>query len=133
MQAVPYCILPGRYAVCRLAPEADLPDWAGPAKSMGLLSITRSSDELSIVIAEEHVPDRVRAERGFRALKVIGPLPFDLVGLLARLASALADAGIPIFVISTFETDFILVPQARLDDATDALQSSRAAQLTECA
>jgi hypothetical protein len=132
MPPVSYCILPGRFAVCRLEPDDPLPGWAPWADHPQLLSLTRSPDELSIVIDETQVPDGVKAERGLRALKVIGPLPFDMVGLLARLASALADSGIPIFVISTFETDFILVPEQRLQQATETLQRSQAARQAAC-
>ena len=67
-------------------------------------------------------PKGVRAERGFRALVVRGPLPFDAVGILAGISSALAAAGIPLLAISTFDTDYVLVREERLVDATQALR-----------
>ena len=68
-------------------------------------------------------PHGVRAERGFRALAVRGPLPFDAVGILAGISSALAAARIPLLAISTFDTDYVLVREGRLDDATQALRA----------
>lgn len=119
--SIRYCVLAESYAVCRLQPDAAIPNWAGRSQPDQLLSITRAPDELSIVLPDQAVPAGVQAESGFRALKVIGPLPFDLVGLLARLTAALAEAGIPVFVLSTYLTDFILVPGRRLTEAKACL------------
>ena len=115
-------LLPDRLAVCRLAPDAALPpwlDWSG-----GLISLTRTSDELSIVCAEERVPDTVQAERGWRALKVLGPLDFALTGILAGLAAPLAEAGISLFALSTYDTDYVLVRAADLERALAVLRQS---------
>ncbi|MFC1652885.1 ACT domain-containing protein [Planctomycetota bacterium] len=106
------------YAVCRLAPKADVPSWAD---SSALLSITRTPDELSIVCTETNVPTGVRAERGWAVLKVLGPLEFSLVGILSSLTQPLAKAGIPVFVISTFDTDYLLVKQTSLPETVDVL------------
>ncbi len=107
-------------AVCRLPPEAALPAWATQA-SQPLVSITRTDSELSIVLPQAEVPPGVRAAAGWRALAVRGPLPFHLVGILASLAAPLADAGVPIFAISTHDTDWLLVRHDRLSDACAAL------------
>lgn len=85
------------------------------------MSITRTDQELSIVCPEERVPPDVRAERGFRALRVDGPLDFSLVGILARIASSLASAGISIFAVSSFDTDHILVREGQLAPSREAL------------
>ena len=105
-------------AVCRLAPETPLPSWSihGP-----LISITRTADELSIVCPEEQIPDGITIERGWRSLKVEGPLDFALTGILADLAGTLASAGISIFAISTFDTDYLLVKEKVLQEAINAL------------
>ncbi len=113
--------LPGRFAVCRLEPNAAVPAWATGA----FVSITRTDEELSIVCAEEQVPPGVEAERGFKLLRVDGPLDFSLVGILARIASALATAGISIFAVSSFTTDHLLVREGQLAPSREAL--SRAA------
>ena len=111
-------IMPQRLAVARLDPAADLPAWL-PRE--GFLSITRTSDELSIVVDEQALPGRVTAETGWRMLKVLGPLNFSLVGVLASLANPLAAAGVSIFAISTYDTDYLLVREAQFALALAAL------------
>jgi hypothetical protein len=111
----------GLVAVCRMAPDAPLPDWA--LASRGFFSITRTSDELSIVCAETLVPAGVQAEGGFRVLKVQGPVPFDATGIIARLATSLAAAGISVLAMATFETDYLLVKEERLNAALAALRA----------
>lgn len=114
-------VLPASLAVCRLAANQPVPAWAaGP----GLVSVTRTADELSIVAPQERVPDGVMAQRDFRALRVAGSLDFGAVGVLASLAGPLADAGVSIFSISTYDTDYILVRQSDLDRAIAALESA---------
>ena len=109
-----------RFAVCRLPAGAAVPGWA--VKS-AFFSITRSSDELSIVCREEDAPDdpAVKTERGWRAFKIDGPLEFGLTGVLVAVAKPLADAGIPIFALSTYDTDYVLVKDERLQPAITAL------------
>ena len=86
--------------------------------------LARTTGELSITCDERLVPDGVRAERGFRALMVCGPLPFDAVGILAGIAGALSAAAIPLLAISTFDTDYVLVRAERLDAAITALRGA---------
>jgi hypothetical protein len=111
-------LLPGVFAVCRLAPEAAVPEWAtaGP-----LTSITRTQEELSIVCLEAQVPAGVLGEKGWRCLKIEGPLPFSLTGVLASLVNPLSEAGISLFAFSTYDTDYVLVKKAVLDRAIQAL------------
>lgn len=110
--------IPETLTICRLAPDADAPSWAmaGP-----FWSITRTSDELSIVAAKACVPAGVRAEGAWRALKLAGPIPLSAAGILASIAEPLARAGINLFAISTFDTDYVLVAADRLEDARLAL------------
>lgn len=110
--------LPGRFAVCRLPASAPIPTWFVPGVLAGL---TYTGAELSIVAPEETVPTDVVAERGWRAISVEGPLDFGLTGVLASLAGPLAEAGVSIFAVSTYDTDYVLVPADRLDDARRAL------------
>jgi hypothetical protein len=112
-------ILPEPLAVCRLAAHDEWPAWL-PVH--GLVSLTRTSDELSIVCAKGAIPAGVRCEPGWRALAVAGPLDFGLTGVLASIATPLAEAGISIFAISTFDTDYVLVKHERLEDAVEALR-----------
>lgn len=114
-------VLPDRLAVCRLMPAETLPAWAW---SGDFVSITRTCDELSIVCVESSVPEGVKAERDWRALKVAGPLDFALVGILAALATALTQAGISLFAVSTFDTDYLLVRDRDLSAAMTALRAA---------
>lgn len=111
-------LLPDRLAVCRLEPTAPVPEWAW---SGSLASVSRTPEELSVVCAEDLVPVGVLAERGWRGFKVEGPLAFAMTGVLASLATPLADAGVPIFALSTYDSDYVLVPVAHLDRALGAL------------
>lgn len=111
-------VLPGRFAVARLPSDAPAPAWAA---GDGLHSITRTAQELSIVCPERTVPEEVRSEAGFRALRVAGPLDFHLVGILLSLAQPLAEAGVSIFTLSTFDTDYIFVREEHLERALAAL------------
>jgi hypothetical protein len=110
-------VLDDLFSICRLGPAAPIPDWAHAG---ALVSITRTGDELSIVCPQSLVPQGIRAEQDFRALKIEGPLDFSLTGLLANLSGALAAANISLFALSTFDTDYILV---RDRDALRAVQA----------
>jgi GrpB-like predicted nucleotidyltransferase (UPF0157 family) len=99
-------VVDGTYAVCRLEPDAPIPAWA---TADDLVSITRTGDELSIVCRQDAVPEGIPRERGWRCLRVAGTLPFSAVGVLASLTAPLAEAGISVFVVSTFDTDYLLV------------------------
>lgn len=114
-------LLDGLYAVCRLGPDKAVPAWAwtGP-----FASVTRTPAELSIVCAESAVPDgQAHVERGFRALGVVGPLDFNIVGVMARLTAPLAEAEISILALATYDTDYLLVRAADLPRAIAALHA----------
>jgi uncharacterized protein len=112
-------ILPETLAVTRLPPASPVPAWAhaGP-----LQSVTRTADELSIVCAAGAVPDGSKSERGWRALRVAGPLDFSLTGVLVSLLAPLADAAVTVFAVSTHDTDYLLVKEESLARAADALR-----------
>ena len=121
-------VLPGEFAVCRLPGNAPLPTWAhlnvtGPA-APPFVSVTRAGSELSVVLPAEHMPTDAHAERGWRCLGILGPLEFSLVGVVAGISGALAAAGLSVFVVSTYDTDYILVRAAKLHEAISALARS---------
>ena len=87
-------------------------------------SVTKTREELSIVCAEADIPEAVRSDKGWRCLKVHGPLDFSLTGVLVSLARPLAEAGVSVFVISTYDTDYLLVKEERLDSALAVLAES---------
>jgi hypothetical protein len=107
-------LLPHTYSICRLESQADIPSWA---LAGDFLSITRTKGELSLVCSQELVPHGVQCDKGWRCIMVRGPLDFSLIGILASLTSALAEVGISIFAISTFETDYLLVKAENLKRA----------------
>lgn len=112
--------LPGRLAVCRLDPGEAVPSWATTGS---LSSVTRTGEELSVVCAEEAVPDGVKPEKGWRCLRIRGSLAFSEIGVLSSIAAPLARAGISIFVVSTYNTDNILVKEELLRAAQAVLAS----------
>jgi hypothetical protein len=116
-------LLPGPFAVCQLDPNAPLPAWATLTSSR-FVSITRTAHELSIVCAQEDVPDDVQRADNWRCLMVEGPLDFSLTGVLSALLAPLAKAGVSIFALSTYDTDYLLVRAAQLDLAIQALSAA---------
>jgi hypothetical protein len=114
-------ISPDSFAICRLSLADDVPEWAMIGE---FVSITHTADELSIVCAEENIPSDVKADREWRVLKVEGPLDLALTGVLASLANPLAEAQINIFVVSTFDTDYLLVKGYNLARACDVLRQA---------
>ena len=110
--------LPGHYAIVRLAPDAPVPDWATKG---GFTSITRTADELSIVCPAENLPPDVRSSHRWIGLKLKGPFRFSLTGVLQSFIAPLSYGQIPIFAISTYDTDYVLVQEQFLDAALDVL------------
>jgi len=110
--------VPGLYAICRLEPYAMVPAWA----TRGVFcSVTRTPTELSVVCDASGVPSPVRSEGPWRALAVRGPLDFNLTGVLASLTGPLAEAGISLFAVATFDTDYVLVRAQDFDRALHTL------------
>jgi hypothetical protein len=107
------------FAVCRLEPDTSIPPWATAGD---FFSITRTTDELSIVCRQDAVPKGILCERGWRCLRVAGTMPFSVVGVLASLTVPLTEAGISLFSLSTFDTDYLLVKAEDLERAVDALR-----------
>lgn len=108
-------------AICRLPPTSPIPEWIG---DKDFVSVTRTPDELSIVCNEVQVPGDVKAERNWRMLGIKGPLDFSMTGVLASLVSPLSDAGIAVFAISTYNTDYLLIKADRFDQALEILSLS---------
>lgn len=103
--------------VVRLGPGSDVPAWA---VSSSLLTVSATAEETTLVCAAGDVPRKAPQEGPFTAFEVEGPLDFSLTGVLAALLEPLAEAGVSVFAVSTFSTDWLLVPQERADDAADA-------------
>jgi hypothetical protein len=114
-------VLRGSFAIVRLMADAPLPSWA---TARDFFSVTRTSEELSVVCPENQVPAGVQAETGWRALKVQGSFALSEIGVLAALAAPLADAKVSLFTISTFDTDYLLVSEKKLDAAIAVLKAA---------
>ncbi|MGD0339645.1 MAG: ACT domain-containing protein [Bacteroidota bacterium] len=115
-------VMKNTYAICKLDHDSPIPPWVHA--SHGFASMTYTPDELSIVCQEKYVPAGIKQERGWRILKIIGPLDFSLVGVISRITGILANAGVSLFTVSTYETDFILVKKEALDQAIQALKDA---------
>lgn len=114
-------VLADQFIIARLAANAPLPPWATQGR---FFSLTRTPDELSVVCPVEQVPEVFRTQIRWRALKVRGPIALSDVGVLVSLATPLAAARISVFVVSTFETDYVLVNSEQLTAAITALQEA---------
>jgi uncharacterized protein len=111
--------LPGRLAIVRLDPTASVPDWASQG---AIVATVRSSGELSVVCDESVVPEGCCAERGWIALQLEGPFPFTMTGVLASFLGPLGAAGVPVFVLSTFDTDVVMVKGEQAERAIEVLE-----------
>ncbi|MEJ2223384.1 MAG: ACT domain-containing protein [Desulfobacterales bacterium] len=114
-------ILPGRMAVSRFEPTAPLPDWMG---EVGFFSLTRTDAELTIVCPEAHLAPGAISETGWRCFKVQGLLDFSEIGIIFSVTRPLAENGVSVFVISTFDTDYFMVKEKDLAKAIDALTAA---------
>jgi hypothetical protein len=114
-------LLPETFTICRLAPDDVVPEWATQGQ---FFSITRSSDELSVIAETAFLPEKLRTAVSWRVMKVRGPFEFSEVGVLASLVQPLAAAGVSVFTISTFDTDYLLVQCIQLPDAVTALRNA---------
>jgi hypothetical protein len=118
MSRLRFSVLSGSYAVVRLAPDAKVPpDVLVPP----FHSVTRTASELSFVCPEAAVPPGARAETGWAVVGLVGPFPFSMVGVLSSVLAPLAGAGVSIFALSTFDTDYVLVKRESLETAIAAL------------
>lgn len=113
-------VLPGSFAVCRLPPDAPLPSWIRGA----FTSVTRTAEELSIVCDDGAPPPGVQAERGWRGVKVAGPIPFEVTGVAAALVSPLAAAGVSVFLLATYDTDYLLLKADVFERSLDVLRAA---------
>lgn len=120
MAALDLLLLPEELALCRLEPDEPPPEWSRG----GFVATVRTDEELSVVCPAAAVPAGVKASAGWRAFRVAGTLDLSLTGVLAALLGPLERAEIPIFAISSFDTDHVLVPGDRVDEARAALASA---------
>ena len=121
MTSLALALLPGRYAVAQLPADSALPAWW---PNTGTRHAGWTDEELSLVCEEAHVPEDVRCQRGWRMFKLQGPFDFALTGILKAVLDPLAAAGVGIFALSTYDTDYVLVQAPQLDEAVSALRDA---------
>jgi len=115
-------ILKKKFAICQLSPKDSIPDLS---KLGDFWSITKTEEEISIIIPENLIPNgNCKTEKGWRAIKIIGPLYFSLTGIIASLSTVLAKAGISIFAVSTYNTDYLLVKEKNLEQSKEVLEKN---------
>lgn len=115
-------LLDSTIAICRLDASAGLPDWFELAPPL-TAAVVRGG-ELTLVTPEATVPSGVIAELGWRALEVDGPMDLSMTGVTAKLSRVLADAGVALFAVSTYDTDVLLVRTEQTDRAVEALRAA---------
>ena len=130
MPTVTLTLLPGDYAICRLAPDAADPPWA---RESHVSVIARTADELSVLCSSEKVPAGTQCEPGWRLFKFQGPFAFTQTGILAAVLNPLAEAAVGILAVSTFDTDYVLVKDTNLSRAQDVLVAAGHVVLTTAA
>ncbi|HEX6823967.1 MAG TPA: ACT domain-containing protein [Candidatus Sulfotelmatobacter sp.] len=109
------------YAIVRLEPQTAVPEWAQKGE---FTSITSTADELSIVCPATNVPPTIRAPQRWICLKLVGPFPFSLTGILLSFIQPLSDNAIPIFAVSTYDTDYVLIQEEFSEKALLLLQQA---------
>jgi hypothetical protein len=114
-------LLPEDYVICKLPPDTPVPAWALD-QQVSFCSITRSLDELSIICPQALTPVEIGANTGWRCLKLNGPFGLDEPGVLASVVTPLAEAGLSVFAVATYDTDYLLVQ--KLDAAIAALENA---------
>jgi hypothetical protein len=112
-------VLPGDYAICRLPAGTPLPSGLDPGQ--GVVSVTWTPDEVSVICPSGQAPADATAEMPWRCLRVAGQVELTLTGILASLIGPLAQARVNLFAFSTYDTDYLLVPAVRLAEAVAAL------------
>ncbi|MFW6022407.1 MAG: ACT domain-containing protein [Halanaerobiaceae bacterium] len=113
-------VLEERSSICKMDNNSPIPMWV--LKNRNFYSITKTSDELSIISLEKLVPEDVKQEKGWRALKIDGNLDFSLVGIVSSITGILAEMEISVFVMSTYNTDYIFIKEENMSRALETLR-----------
>ncbi|HLJ85478.1 MAG TPA: ACT domain-containing protein [Candidatus Angelobacter sp.] len=116
-----YSIFPGAFAVCRLPSDAPIPEWS---LTGAFQHATRTPEELSVICPMEHVPDGMKADGPWMCLKLAGPFAFLQTGVLASFLDPLAQAWVPIFAVSTYDTDYVFIKEEFYGIAFEALRGA---------
>lgn len=121
MNQLTFILIDGIFSLCRLAPEDSIPSWT---LSSDFYTISKTSDELSVVCESQYIPAGIKQDGNWKLLKIASVLDLSLTSITAKFSTALANAGVNLCVIATYETDYILVKQEKLQPAISALQNT---------
>ncbi|WP_066892270.1 ACT domain-containing protein [Clostridium nigeriense] len=114
-------LLKDKYSVCRLNKNDEIPKWIFQEE---FFSITKTDEELSVVCLQDKIKENIKCEKDWRILKIEGPLDFSLIGILSRISTLMANNGISIFAISTYDTDYILIKEESINKAIEVLENN---------
>lgn len=114
-------ILKDLYSVCKLTPDSDIPHWVNKNE---FYSVTKTDEEFSILCLQNDVPANIKCELNWKILKIDSKLDFSMVGVIAQISKSLAENNISIFVISTFDTDYICVKEKDLAQTINILKKA---------
>jgi uncharacterized protein len=121
MKKLTIIVLPGEYAICRLFATDEIPAWA---LQSSFYTVSKTPDELSVICEASMVPGSTKAEKGWCLLKIAAVLDLSLTGITAKFSSALAEAGINLCVVATYDTDYILIKEEKQTTAIQCLQNA---------
>lgn len=114
-------VLEKKYSIYKFKQGSVLPEWV---YSSEFCSVTSTSDELSVVtVQNDHISDWIAVSKDWRIFRIEGPLDFSLIGVIADISAILKEARISVFIISTYDTDYILVKEKDLNTSIDSLQN----------
>jgi hypothetical protein len=107
------------FSICKLDPSSDIPSWAWEGD---FFSITRTTDELSIICDCKNIPEKMKCEHNWQVLMIEGPFEFEEIGILHSITKPLAEAEISLLTISTYDTDYILIKEGHYEEAIKSLE-----------
>lgn len=121
MSDLTFILLQAEYALSRLNADEAIPEWAFQSS---FYSISKTTDELSVVCESKFVPGHVKSNKGWRILKIDAIMDLSLTGITAEFSTVLAEAGINLCVVATYDTDYILIQQEKLQAAMEAFKKA---------
>jgi uncharacterized protein len=120
---IDFTLLKGDYSIYRLKKDSAIPSWVSESD---FCSVTRTKEELSIICKDAGIKADIdiRTDRSWRILKINGPLDLSLIGIIADISNLLKDNKIPVFTISTYDTDYILIKFQYLSETISVLRNA---------
>ena len=112
-------VINNEFSVCKL------PDFSGISMDSEFYFCARTDDEFSLVCPSDAVPYNSNVvDNGWRMFRIDGVLDFSLVGILSKITTILAESNIPVFAVSTFDTDYLLTKSEKFDIALNILKTN---------